>query len=191
MRLNSRSGWQGRRATGYRPRRHPRRCRQHGLHAVVEDLFGHAAEIDKCVDMAAKHGRQLLVLAEPAPEKTAVAEHHRKKPDHLPGAGRVGELDLEIGKVDLSLLARLGLVATLTWAGFLYLAVVLDARWRRAPFGFGAERQALASSHIRRRWLCRQQTRASARQSRPIDARDRQTVRHRQGLRAATETLSR
>ena len=46
----------------------------HGLHAIVEDLFGHAAELGKRVDMAAKHGRQLLVRAEPAPEKTAVAE---------------------------------------------------------------------------------------------------------------------
>jgi len=80
----------------------------HGLHVILENLLRHATEIGKRVDMAAKSGRQLQVWTEPAPEKVALAKHHREQPDHLPATGCVGELDLEIGKIDLSPLELAG-----------------------------------------------------------------------------------
>ncbi len=50
---------------------------------------------------------------------------------------------------------------------------------------------SLAASHLRRRRLCRTQTGASACRTRPMDHRNRQTLRHRRGLRCAAAQMGR
>ena len=52
-----------------------------GLHAVVQDLLGHAAERLEGGDVAPKHGRQILASDEPGPHQAAVAKHDREQPD--------------------------------------------------------------------------------------------------------------
>ena len=55
--------------------------------------------------MAAQHGLQVLAGAEPAPQPTAVGEDHGEQPDGADLAGLVVEDGLEVGEVDLGLLA--------------------------------------------------------------------------------------
>jgi hypothetical protein len=87
---------------------------QHGgFHAVVEDLFRHAAEAVEGGDVAAEHGLQVLAGDEAGPHHAAVAEHHGEQPDDPLHLGLVGEGRLEEGEIDLGLLAGRRLEATL------------------------------------------------------------------------------
>jgi hypothetical protein len=52
-------------------------AQHHRLHPIVEDLLGNPAERRERVDVTAQHCRELLVRAEPAPQKAAVAERRR------------------------------------------------------------------------------------------------------------------
>lgn len=75
------------------------------LHAIVEDLLGHAADRREGGSVAAQNRRQVLAHDEAGPDQAAVAEHHRKEPDD---AGRIGfilEDDMELSEVDLRLFA--------------------------------------------------------------------------------------
>ena len=56
-------------------------------------------------DMTAQDALQVLVNDEAAPDKPGVAEHHGKQPNDALDAGLVGKLHLEMGEVDLRLLA--------------------------------------------------------------------------------------
>ena len=84
-----------------------------GFHAIVKDLPGRAAEGLKSRDMAAQHGSEVLVQDEASPDQPRVAEHQGEQPDDAPGAGLVGERDLEAGEIDLALDARWRLEADL------------------------------------------------------------------------------
>ena len=44
--------------------------------------------------------------SEPRPDQARIAEHHGEQPDDPRYPGLVGELNLEPGQIDLSLLAR-------------------------------------------------------------------------------------
>ena len=55
--------------------------------------------------MAAQDALQVLVDDEAAPDQPAVTEHHREEPDDALDPWLVGELDVELGEVDLRLLA--------------------------------------------------------------------------------------
>ena len=80
------------------------RLAEHGrLHAVVEDLAWRAAEVLEGLHVTAQHGRQVLVQDELCPQVPAVAEHHGEQPDLALTAGLGGELDAELGEVDLRL----------------------------------------------------------------------------------------
>jgi hypothetical protein len=83
------------------------------LHPVIEDLDAGPAHRSEGRDVAAHHRFQRLVRAEPPPQPAAVAQHHAEQPDFAKDAGLRGELDLELGKVHLRLLARSGLEAPL------------------------------------------------------------------------------
>jgi hypothetical protein len=83
------------------------------LHPVVQQLGRRAVHGGESVDVAAQGGLQILRGAEPAPEPTTVAEDDREQPQDSRDAGLVGELDPELGEVDLRLLAGGGLEATL------------------------------------------------------------------------------
>ena len=78
------------------------------LHPVIEDFLGHTAHVREGRDMAAKDRLQVLAGNEPAPEPAAVPEYHREQPDLAHDARFVGELNRELGKIDLGLLARRG-----------------------------------------------------------------------------------
>ena len=80
-----------------------------GLHAVVQDLLGHAAQGLEGGDVAAEHGRQILAGDEAGPHHAAVAEHEREQPDDPLDLGLVGEHGLEEGEIHLGLLAGRGL----------------------------------------------------------------------------------
>ena len=56
-------------------------------------------------DMAAQDALQVLVDDEAPPDQPAVTEHHREEPDDALNPWLVGELDVELGEVDLRLLA--------------------------------------------------------------------------------------
>ena len=84
-----------------------------GLHPVIEDLARHAVERGEGGEVAAQHGLQVLVQDEAGPEQAAVAEHQGEQPDD-PGHPRlVGERHLELGEVDLRLVAGRRLEADL------------------------------------------------------------------------------
>ena len=88
-----------------------------GLHPVIEDLARHAVERREGGEVAAQHGLQVLVQDEAGPEQAAVAEHQGEQPDD-PGHPRlVGERHLELGEVDLRLVAGRGLEADLERGG--------------------------------------------------------------------------
>ena len=55
--------------------------------------------------MTAQDALQVLVNDEAAPDKPGEAKHHGKQPNDAPDAGLVGKLHLEMGEVDLRLLA--------------------------------------------------------------------------------------
>jgi hypothetical protein len=70
-----------------------------GLHAVVENLARYAANRLERGNVAAQNRLQILVNDEPR-----IAEHHGEQPDDPRRPGLVGELNLEPGQIDLSLL---------------------------------------------------------------------------------------
>ena len=76
-----------------------------GLHAVVQDLARYAVDRLEGGDMAAQDALQVLVDDEAPPDQPAVTEHHREEPDDALNPWLVGELDVELGEVDLRLLA--------------------------------------------------------------------------------------
>src|ERR1700730_5264425 len=55
--------------------------------------------------MTAQDALQVLVNDEAAPDKTGGAKHQGNHPTDAPAAGPVGKLHLEMGEVDLRLLA--------------------------------------------------------------------------------------
>ena len=67
--------------------------------------------------MAAEHGLQVLMQHEASPEQPAVAEHQRKQPDDPDHPRLVGERHLELGEVDLRLVAGRGLETDLEHGG--------------------------------------------------------------------------
>ncbi|CAM4175052.1 hypothetical protein PAYE108092_21000 [Paracoccus yeei] len=90
-----------------------------GLHPIIEYLATDPAHGVECGDVAAHHRFQRLVRAEPSPEPAAVPEHHAEQPDLAQDARLDGEFHLELGKIDLRLLARRRLEAPLElpWGG--------------------------------------------------------------------------
>jgi hypothetical protein len=82
-----------------------------GLHPVVEDLARHTIERGEGGEVAAQHGLQVLMQDEARPEQTAVAEHQGEQPNDPDHPRLVGERHLELGKVDLRLVAGLRLEA--------------------------------------------------------------------------------
>jgi hypothetical protein len=76
-----------------------------GLHPVVEDLARHAAKRREGGQVAAEHGLQVLMQDEASPEQAAVAEHQGEQPDDPCHPRFVGERHLELGEVDLRLVA--------------------------------------------------------------------------------------
>jgi hypothetical protein len=85
----------------------------HGLHAVIEDLVRHAAQRLEGGHVAAQQSGQVLMQDEAGPDQAAVAEHQREQPHDARCRGLVGEHHLELGEVDLGLLAGGGLEADL------------------------------------------------------------------------------
>ena len=86
-----------------------------GLHPVVEDLARHPAQGGEGGHVTAQHGLQILVSDKARPDQPAVAEHQREQPNDAHHAGLISEDHLELGEVDLRLLARRGLEAHLEW----------------------------------------------------------------------------
>jgi len=84
-----------------------------GLHAVVKDLMGDAADRVERRHMAAQDRLHVLVMDKPCPDQPAKAEHEREQPDDAGDRRLVRELQLELGEVDLRLVARRRLEADL------------------------------------------------------------------------------
>jgi hypothetical protein len=82
-----------------------------GLHPVVKDLAGHSAQGREGRHMATQNGLQILMGGKTCPDQPAVSEHQREQPNDPGYAGLIGEDHLELGEVDLRLLARRGLKA--------------------------------------------------------------------------------
>ena len=82
-----------------------------GLHPVIEDLARPAVERGEGGEVTAQHGLQALMQDEARPEQAAVAEHQGEQPDDACDARLVGERHLELGEVDLRLVAGRGLEA--------------------------------------------------------------------------------
>ena len=87
------------------------------LHAVVEDLDRHAAERGERLDVTAQQRLQVLMHDVAREDEARMAEHQAEQPDDPAGAGIVGEVDDEAGKVDLCLQARRRLEAHLVGLG--------------------------------------------------------------------------
>ena len=87
------------------------------LHAIVEDLVGHAAQVGEGGDVAAQDRLQVLVQDEARPEVARVAQHHREQPHDAHDTRLVGEGDDKAGEVDLGLLAGRRLEADLVGLG--------------------------------------------------------------------------
>jgi len=126
-----------------------------GLHPVVEDLLGHAAEAGEGGDVTAQHRGEVLAGDEAAPQPTAVTQHHREQPDDPLDLGRVLEGGLEEGEVDLGLAAGRGLEATLErWldrrtdaaheAGDAGIAALEAVVAQLAPEALGGQRRVVA-----------------------------------------------
>jgi transposase len=84
-------------------------------HIIVEDLVRHAAQRGEGGQMTAEHGLQILMQDEARPDQAAVAEHEREQPDDPRLARLVSQHQLELGEVDLRLVARWRLEADLEW----------------------------------------------------------------------------
>jgi hypothetical protein len=84
-----------------------------GLHSVIKQFLRRAAHGTEGIDVAAHDRLQILRGTEPAPEPTAVPEHHGEQPDDPDHSGLVGELDAELRKVDLTLSPGRGLKTAL------------------------------------------------------------------------------
>jgi hypothetical protein len=82
-------------------------------HIIVEDLVRHAAQRGEGGQMTAEHGLQILTQDEARPDQAAVAEHEREQPDDPRLARLVSQHQLELGEVDLRLVARWRLEADL------------------------------------------------------------------------------
>ena len=117
------------------------------LHAVVEDLDRHAAERVERLDMTAEQRLQVLVHDVAREHEARVAEHQAEQPDDPAGAGIVGEVDHEAGKVDLRLD---GLAASRS---------APRTAWARSPVG---SRRGSASPPYRRRHSRARGSRGSA-----------------------------
>jgi len=76
-----------------------------GLHAVVEDLARNAAERLEGGHVAAQDALHILMQNEARPDEAGMAQDHGKEPDDALDAGRVEELEVEAGEVDLRLLS--------------------------------------------------------------------------------------
>jgi len=84
-----------------------------GLHAVVEDLAGDAADRREGRHVTTKNRLHVLVQDKARPNQPAEAEHEREQPDDARDRWLIFELQLELGKVDLRLIARWRLEADL------------------------------------------------------------------------------
>lgn len=76
-----------------------------GLHPIVEHFIGRAAQCLEGGDVAAQHRWQVLMDDEACPDQSTESEHHREQPDDPRRRRLIGEDDLELGKIDLSLFA--------------------------------------------------------------------------------------
>ena len=79
------------------------------LHPVIQHFAGAAADGLKGVDVAAQNGALILMQAKPAPQPTAMAQHHGKKPENADNTGLIGKFAAELRKVYLCLATRRGL----------------------------------------------------------------------------------
>lgn len=92
----------------------------------------HRVERHRC---GSHDGLQVLGRTEAPAQPSAVSQDHREQPDD-PGEPRlVGELDAELGEVDLGLPARRRLEATLEQSDPLRPARRQEIRYRRVTFG--------------------------------------------------------
>ena len=87
------------------------------LHAIVQDLHRHTADYGECLDMTAEQRLQVLMHDIAREQEARVAEHQAEQPDNPAGAGIVGEVDDEAGKIDLRLNAWRRLEAHLVGLG--------------------------------------------------------------------------
>ena len=76
------------------------------LHAVVQDLARHPAEVLERLHVTAQHRGQVLMQHELPPQIPAVTQHHGKQPHFALHLRRSGEADPELGEVDLRLRPR-------------------------------------------------------------------------------------
>jgi hypothetical protein len=83
------------------------------LHTVIEDLLGDAAQGVESGHVAAQHALEILMRDEAGPDQARVAEHQGKEPDDPDDTGLIGEDDLKLSKIDLSLVTRRRLEAAL------------------------------------------------------------------------------
>ena len=56
--------------------------------------------------MTAQNWLQILMDDKPRPDQARIAKHHGEQPDDARHSRLVGELSLELGEIDLGLLAR-------------------------------------------------------------------------------------
>ena len=75
------------------------------LHPIVENLARHTTKRREGSQVATEHRLQILVQDKAGPEQAAVAEHQREQPDDACDARLVGKRYLELGEVDLRLVA--------------------------------------------------------------------------------------
>ena len=83
------------------------------LHAVVQDLVRDAADRLEGRHVATQNRLHILVQNEARPDQPAEAEHEREQPDDARDRRLIRELQLELGEVDLRLIARWRLEADL------------------------------------------------------------------------------
>ena len=83
------------------------------LHAVIEHLVRHAAQRLEGGHMAAQHGRQVLMQRRTGPRSGGCSPAPWRTATRSAALGLVGEDHLELGEVDLALLAGRGLEAHL------------------------------------------------------------------------------
>ena len=83
------------------------------LHAIVKDLIGDAPDRGEGRHMAAQNRLHVLVQDKARPNQPAEAEHEREQPDDPRDRRLVRELQLELGEVDLRLVAQRRLEANL------------------------------------------------------------------------------
>lgn len=75
------------------------------LHTIIKYLARNTAEGIERSDMAAEHRRQILMHGKAGLDETAMAQNHGEQPDNPRRQWLIGEDHLELGEINLGLLA--------------------------------------------------------------------------------------